>query len=39
MPHEKNYHLTKLEYFGIEVGGNRTLQEIPALSTFPGKDR
>ena len=39
MPHEKNYHSTKLEFLAIEVGGYRTFQGVPAPSTFPGKDR
>ena len=39
LPHEKNYHLTKLGVFGTGVGGDRTFQGVPALSTFPSKDR
>ena len=39
MLHEKNYYSTKLEFFGVEMGSDRTFQGVPALLTFPGKDR
>ena len=34
--HEKNYHSTKPEFFGTEVGRNGALQGIPAIPTLPG---
>ena len=37
--HEKNYHSTKLEVFGTEVGHNGALQRVPAIPTLPGKNQ
>ena len=33
MPHEKNYHLTKLDFLALKFQG------VPALSSLPAKDR
>ena len=36
-PHEKNYHLTKLEFLALKWAVTEHFKEY--LSTFPGKDR
>ena len=37
-PHEKNYHMTKLEFLALKWAVTEHFQGVPALSTLPGKD-
>ena len=39
MPHEKNYHSTKLEFLALKWAVTEQIKGVPALSTLPGKDR
>ena len=40
MPHEKNYHLTKLEFLVLKWVVTEHFKEyLPCLSVFPGENR